>query len=59
MNFGWIYKDAEVIEVPSLTAVVQPEGGWYVPWIPEGVQRSSERACSGQNNWLLFLTMNA
>ena len=35
MNIGWIYKDDEVIELPSLTAVIQLEGGWYVSTCPE------------------------
>lgn len=30
MNIGWIYKDGEVIELPSLTAVIQREEGWFV-----------------------------
>ena len=35
MNIGWIYKDGEVIEFPSLTAVIQKEEGWYVSTCPE------------------------
>jgi predicted RNase H-like HicB family nuclease len=35
MNIGWIYKDGEVIELPSLTAVIQKEAGWYVSACPE------------------------
>ncbi len=35
MNIGWIYKDGEVIELPSLTAVVQRERGWFVSNCPE------------------------
>jgi len=35
MNIGWIYKDGEVIELPSLTAVIQPEGGWFASTCPE------------------------
>lgn len=30
MNIGWIYKDGEVIELPSLTAVIQKDKAWYV-----------------------------
>ncbi len=35
MTIGWIYKDGEVIELPSLTAVVQREAGWFVSTCPE------------------------
>jgi len=35
MNIGWIYKDGGVIEVPSLTAVIQREENWYVSTCPE------------------------
>ena len=35
MNIGWIYKDGQVIELPSLSAVVQKEGAWYVSTCPE------------------------
>ena len=35
MDVGWIYKEGEVIELPSLTAVVQLEGGWHVSTCPE------------------------
>ncbi len=35
MNIGWIYKDGEVIELPSLTAVIQLEKGWHVATCPE------------------------
>ena len=35
MNIGWIYKDSEVIELPSLSAVTQKEAGWYVSTCPE------------------------
>ena len=35
MKPGWIYKDGEVIELPSLTAVIQKEAGWYVSTCPE------------------------
>ncbi len=35
MKIGWTYKDGEVIELPSLTAVIQKEGGWYVSTCPE------------------------
>jgi predicted RNase H-like HicB family nuclease len=35
MNIGWIYKDSEVIELPSLSAVIQKEPGWYVSTCPE------------------------
>lgn len=35
MNIGWIYKDGEVIELPSLTAVIQREEGWFVSTCPE------------------------
>ncbi len=35
MNSGWIYKDGEVIKLPSLTAVIQRDGGWFVSTCPE------------------------
>ena len=35
MNIGWIYKDGEVIELPSLTAVIQKDEGWHVSTCPE------------------------
>ncbi len=35
MKVGWIYKDGEVIELPSLTAVIQLEGNWRVSTCPE------------------------
>ena len=35
MKIGWIYKDGQVIELPSLSAVIQKEEGWYVSTCPE------------------------
>ena len=35
MNIGWTYKDGEVIEVPSFTAIIQRDEGWYVSTRPE------------------------
>jgi predicted RNase H-like HicB family nuclease len=35
MNIGWIYRDSQVIELPSLSAVVQKEENWYVSTCPE------------------------
>ncbi len=35
MKIGWICKDGEVIELPSLMAVIQKEAGWYVSTCPE------------------------
>ena len=35
MKIGWIYKDGQVIRLPSLTAVIQKEEGWYVSTCPE------------------------
>jgi len=35
MNIGWIYKDGGVIEIPSLTAVIQRDKDWYVSTCPE------------------------
>jgi predicted RNase H-like HicB family nuclease len=35
MKIGWIYKDGQVIELPSLSAVILKEGGWYVSTCPE------------------------
>jgi predicted RNase H-like HicB family nuclease len=35
MNVGWIYKDGWVIKLPSLSAVIHKELGWYVSTCPE------------------------
>lgn len=35
MKIGWIYKDDEVLQLPSLTAVIEREGRWYVANCPE------------------------
>ena len=35
MSIDGIRKDGEVIELPSLTAVIQKEEGWYVSTCPE------------------------
>jgi predicted RNase H-like HicB family nuclease len=35
MSIGWIYKDNEVIELPSLSALIQKEAAWYVSTCPE------------------------
>ena len=35
MNIGWIYKDAEVIKLPPLTAVIQEDEGWFASTCPE------------------------
>ena len=35
MKIGWIYKDGAVIDLPSLTAVIQKDEGWYVSTCPE------------------------
>ena len=35
MNIGWLYKDREVIELPSLTALIQKEETWFVSTCPE------------------------
>jgi len=35
MNVGWIYKGSEVIELPSLSAVIEKEQRWYVSNCPE------------------------
>jgi len=43
MKIGWIYKDDEVIELPSLTAVIQRDEGWFVSTCPElGVASQSK-----------------
>lgn len=43
MKMGWIYKDGEVIELPSLTAVIQKEEGWHISTCPElGVASQSK-----------------
>ena len=35
MKPGWIYKDGEVVALPSLTAVVEKDDGWFVSRCPE------------------------
>jgi len=35
MKVGWIYKNGEVIELPSLTAVIQKDEDWHVSTFPE------------------------
>lgn len=35
MKPGWIFKDSQVIEMPSLTAVIEKEGSWFVSTCPE------------------------
>ena len=35
MKIGWNYKDDEVIELPSLTAVIEKDERWYVATCPE------------------------
>lgn len=35
MRPGWIYKDGAVIELPSLTAVIEKDERWYVATCPE------------------------
>lgn len=35
MKPGWIFKDGEVITLPSLTAVIEKEARWFVSSCPE------------------------
>ena len=35
MKPGWIFKNDERIEMPSLTAVIEKEGNWFVSTCPE------------------------
>jgi predicted RNase H-like HicB family nuclease len=35
MKPGWIFKDGQVIGLPSLTAVIEKEGNWFVSTCPE------------------------
>ena len=35
MKPGWIFKDNQVIQLPSLTAVIEKEGHWFVSTCPE------------------------
>ena len=35
MKPGWIFKESQVIELPSLTAVIEKDGSWYVSTCPE------------------------
>ncbi len=35
MKPGWIFKESQVIELPSLTAVIEKGGGWFVSTCPE------------------------
>jgi predicted RNase H-like HicB family nuclease len=35
MKPGWIFKESQVIALPSLTAVIGKDGNWYVSTCPE------------------------
>jgi predicted RNase H-like HicB family nuclease len=35
MKPGWIFKEGQVIELPSLTAVIEKDGSWFVSTCPE------------------------
>ena len=35
MKPGWIFKDSQIIELPSLSAVIGKENNWYVSTCPE------------------------
>ena len=35
MKPGWIFKERQVIRLPSLTAVIAKEGNWFVSTCPE------------------------
>lgn len=35
MKPGWIFKENQVIEMPSLTAVIGKEANWFVSTCPE------------------------
>ena len=35
MKPGWIFKESQVIDLPSLTAVIEKDGGWFVSTCPE------------------------
>ena len=35
MKPGWIFKNGERIEMPSLTAMIEKEGNWFVSTCPE------------------------
>jgi len=35
MKPGWIFKDGEMIALPSLTAVIEKEKRWFVSLCPE------------------------
>ena len=35
MKPGWIFKESQVIELPSLTAVIEKDGSWFVSTCPE------------------------
>ena len=35
MKPGWIFKEGQVIRLPSLTAVIAKEGNWFVSKCPE------------------------
>ena len=45
MKPGWIFKDSQVIELPSLTAVIEKEGGWFVSTCPELGVASQGKIC--------------
>ncbi len=35
MKPGWIFKESQVIDLPSLTAVIEKAGNWFVSTCPE------------------------
>lgn len=35
MKPGWIFKESQVIDLPSLTAVIEKDGSWFVSTCPE------------------------
>ena len=35
MKPGWIFKDKQVIQLPSLTAAIEKDGRWFVSTCPE------------------------
>ena len=35
MKPGWVFKESQVIDLPSLTAVIEKDGGWFVSTCPE------------------------
>jgi len=51
MKPGRIFKDKQVIQLPSLTAVIEKDGRWFVSTCPELGNRGSSTFVMGKMAW--------